>query len=1626
MNDTPTRIQFVLTHILQRFCRVWIVLLVGIVCVPITVTVWYLATQYPGTESDDLAISVLTPSDNVAVSTAITISFGRTMATQQLATQLTLSPAVPYALVWNTTHTTVQIIPTTPWHTDTQYTITLRRTATDAHPWWQWRFRTEPGVQIEHVVPADGSDAVARNSLVVARFATAMVPQSAVHRPSANTIFRITPALDGRITWIDQYTALFIPNALTYDTTYTVTIPNHVQDMVGRTLRQPYTWRFRTLAPQLTLVSPRGGAQDVALTAPIVLSATGVFDEQALRASITVWPATPTRIDVTRGDNDTTQITIAPQPAWQIATTYQFAIGGGTSQIAYQQRTFTTAPPLQLVARSPGEGQVVYQNQDVRFIFNTELATQTLTDAITLIPPPITPATITSSGRDIRIQADWVPGVIPEVRIDALLQSSTGITLGRVLTSQLILDNRTRYIAWPQSAADILDASGTTPLIITSQNIENMVVQLYDLAPSTLVHVLGMDANTLHQIVPVRYDLPLIYELSVANPQNEHSFVIPNDVRARATSRLVLAVVSDTQQTRDVRIMRLAAASLQITHVHGYIAVGSTTGDGVPTTVDVLLSGELVEQGQLDDTGIWRSRQYQRGGTFIVRDRTTPHDALRITLPAVTAPMQQVTLISEQMNAIPGTALALALARTSGYQFTQVVPVALCRTDGVLLAQQNVVFQPGQTLTHGILNLPQQLAYGPYHICIRTATIRAEIPLIVHAPLGERLRLQSNRDSTGLTGRLSDAAAHVVADATIYWVQGRHIGTTTTAADGSFRIAVTPHDPVLLVATHQGESRTVVVDALRSREIVLSSPQTWVPAGDFSRLDIQIVDPDQRNLQQRLQVVVRNQAGYVATRQRIQTDATGRARIQLAIPRGMWEVEVSDESVAGRIPLRVGGSSDTLSVATQPQNRREPLQLWVGEQSPSPMLMAQHDATGTTMRWVQPSRGVITTTIPMTSAFVQIALPSQRQLDEIIQDADCISFTVATDVVRTGTIPITITTAPESMLAIRLLDRNNGNTVAWQQSVMSQRDGSVVLQIPDNGTTRMVRLDALVSRPWCSMVHQHDFTIRRAQSLRLDAPTHTRIGDEVVVTLALNDQLAQSQSVVTATITNALILAQPDTQVVTSDNTGTAMLQWRIRITHPNPQFSVQSQRGGQAQWQPVVDVDSYATRDDGFFLAGRTQINRTTPALTIDMLRMHRDLMHALRADRVDAQNPSQLAHLIWLSEHADERTRLLTLLDEMRHGQAGWGWGDGAVPDVLITADVVSALASANVSRTHYQAVLPFLIAQLRNPALPATTRVLSMRALVQSGSPLPPEYLQIGDNLDALGTEGLAAYLDILPAEQAFRIPAIMAVLLERRHTTPRGSYWDEDPATVLLHSRNSVNALLLNAFINVSVNRDIQRALINYLASSRGVAGWGDAISNARLWAMRDSVFASLDGNQQSSVQLHADSMVQNQAIWPALTVTADTILTSDTPVLVGISQVGDASPVRNDMVLYRTYSLLDGTPLTQESIVSVNDYVNGTLDIITFAGMQYLTITDPLIQLGQIEFITPPPGFTVIVDANNRIMLYGNATRAGIWRCQYRIRLTNAGQVSIPAAVAADAAGIIHARSQATTLTIAVP
>ncbi len=1625
MNKTPPRIQYVLMRILQRLYRVWVALLIGIVCIPLATVVWYATTQYPATEASDIQLSVLTPANNVQVASAITVAFSRAVDPQQIAAQLVVQPAHAYALEWNATQTQVAIIPTTPWQPDTRYTIALPATATTHAADWHWQFQTEPGLSITAVIPSAGSSAVATTDIIVVRFSQAMVPQSVLNRPTPNTLLTATPPFDGTLTWVDQYTAIVRPVVMTVNTPYTIQVNTDVRDMVGRSLSQPYTWQFQTLVPQLTLVAPATGAQQVALTAPIVFTATGDIDEQALRDSIMLWPATSIRTDISNADNETTQITIVPQPTWQRDTEYRLHIGGGNTQVAYQQLTFRTAPALRLVARSPGEGQIISPNQDVRFIFNATLNPQTLTDTITLIPAPITPATITSSGRDIRIQAKWLPGVNPEIRIDALLQSSTGITLGTVLTSLVMLDHQTNHVALPLTNQDIIDATQNAPLIVTSSNIQNLIIRVYDLAPSALVHILGMDADTLAQIVPERYELPVLHEAIIPQPAPKTVVTLPTDLVTRIQSKLVLLIASDEHGHRDVRLVRLLPPHIQIAQIGGAIAIGSQERGVLTSTVELFTNGQMVEQGLRDEQGIWLSQRYPRGGTFIVLDNTSPSDVARIVVPETVVDQQQVTLLSDQRTVTPGSRMSFVVARNSGQQFTQVIPVSLCRSDGVLLASQNIIYAPGQTLSSGKLDIPNQIAYGTYHLCIRTPTITAETPLIVHAPRGERLRLQWNRDNGTIIGRLSDAAAHTVYNATIYWMSGMSVGTTTTAIDGAFRINTDNSAPLTIVAIHQGESSVSNVDALITRTIAISTPVQWVRPGSYSQLTIQIIDPEQRNLSQRVQLVVRNQTGYTATRASIRTDNTGKATVQLAIPRGLWQVEASDGNVTQRMPLRVGGTSERILIAQDPIIPVSPLLLWVGDPSPTPLLLAQHDASGTHVHWTTPNQGVITTTVPITSTFVQLAIPQLGTTSAPVQATDCTTFAVTTDVVRNGSIPITVTTSPDVDLALRLIDQSTGNTVAWQPALHANADGNVVVPIPDNGTSKLMRIDAIVSQPFCSHAHHHDFVVQRAQSLRLDAPMHTRIGDEVVVDVTLNDQLPRTLSYLTATITNALVLDAPASPAITSDQTGNATARWRIKVTHADPQLLIRSASGAHVVWNPVVDEPVVYTRNDGFFLDGRTQINIDSPAPQVDVLRQQREVLYALRADRIDVQNPSQIAHLILFSEQ-DERIRLLALLDRMRNQQPAWGWGEPSSADVLITADVVSALARAGVTRTAYQDALPWLRTQLADTQIPASIRVLMMRALVLSGDALPPEFTAIGDQLSSLGNEGLAAYLALLPSDQAYRIPEVMALLLERRHTTPRGSYWDEDPATHMLHNRDSVNALLLQSFIAVSVNREIQQAVITYLVGTRGVAGWGDAISNARMWEIRDQLFDALDGSQQTDIQLQPDALLQNRPVWPPLQLQNDITIATNAPVLVGISHADEPPATRNDMIIDRNYALLDGTPLNSESQLSVNDYVNGTLDIVTFAGMNYLRITDPLIQIGQIEFITPPQGFTVMVDPNNRIMLYGNTTRAGVWRCQYRMRITHSGNVFIPAAVAHDAAGTIHARSQATTITVAAP
>ena len=1630
---SPQR-QRILMRIIYHLRRFWMTLLVVIVVIPIILTVWYgIHTLW---HIPPLAITVTQPLDthNIAINQPITLVFSRSVDPRTLATTLKIVPHHEYRATWDTNNTTLTLTPRTPWQPDTRYTLTVNPASPGDggidHA-WNMQFTTAPGLHIQTLIPADQSHDVALGTFAVIRFSQPMVAQHQIAQAIPNTLLQITPPISGTVEWLDQTTLMFRPDHWRADSRYTITNTPQLLDIQGQQLSTPLIWQFHTIATRIDQVIPANNSQNVALTTPITFKVTGVVDTRLLRASIALAPATSTRIDIVASDNDSINVIITPQPHWQIDTTYQIQIGGAATTLAYQHIRFTTTPALRLIARSPGDGQILAPNQDVRFVFNTDIDTQTITDAVSLTPPPLHPAKITSNGRDIRVLALWPANTQPIITIDANLRSSTGITLSTTISSQLQIDTAISHLILPGSPGSIVPFTPKTGIVIDSQNIQVLRLQLYALPPAMLIRVLGMDNLTLQQLDPKRYNLPLLDTQTITNPQNTQRFVVQPSIWQTPPSRYLLAIGLGDSGSSDIRIMRILPSTLNIITLGGKIIAGTrTTQSDTPSTITLFQAGQLIEQSQSDANGIWVSRPHPQGTKFVVLDDSNPPDAAVVTITQPSMQSSPIHVISNHTTAVIGGQIDIIAARIDDTLSPRSSQISLCDTTGMQIQTQTMTFAQHQTATQAIITIPSNIAFGIYTLCgddiVNTPAI------IIHPPQSTHLVIHQHHTPNGpYNGTLTDNAMQPIANAIIYWHQNTLTGTTTSNVNGEFQINTTADAPVTIVAHAHGESVITTIPPTPQRTLRIDTPQQWVQSGKYSTVHLQIDDPNNQNLVRPIKLTVKNTKGYVAIRRTVTSDAQGHVALELAIPQGQWLITATDGELAHQQPFTVGTVPTTPFLVPELPiiYSNDVMRFFYGESTHSNILIAQADTSGVHAIWAPIQNGIISTTIPISTTILTIAAQTAtgplRQYTSAVSTPMCSPTTVQHQAITHGTIPLTLTTTPHSTVAIRVQRPIDGKQWAWYPALYSDATGVVTLNLADDNQSTTFIVDLLQHNSACVRSDQVMLPIIRNQQLSINAPTTSRIGDDIVLAVTLKDSVPTSQSTLTITSTGMVLRGIPSDNTVVSDANGVSTQYWHAKITAFQPQVTLSSSGGARVSWQPLATVPLANTIQDGFMLQGKTIINTDNSTPVFDVISQRDTLFRAMMNEPYDPNNPSHLAYRLWLSDSPTEQNQLHTRLMLIQSPTGGWGWGNNMYPDPLITTDVVSAFASAGIPPANYQSAITYLQQQVNNPQLPATIHALIVRALVQTGWNDARIFAQLCANPTVLGNEGLAALLLVLPHDQAYAIPALLNELLSRSHTTPRGLTWQPDPATAGFHSSDSVNALILQATLRTSVSTSITNQIQSMLLSSRGSDGWSDIITNARMWSMRDTLFRTLDGHQKITILDQHGHLNQNNAVSPGIALNEDVTITSTAPVLVGITYA-QPTPIDSDTVrILRRYTTASGQTLTAATPLRVGDIIDVELEVITFAAIPYLTIQEPLPTIGEIVSLTPPRNSHVIID-NAVLTLYSTTTSPTIMKCHYRIKITNAGTITIPSSTAHDVAGTWQAQSQPQSMYVPIP
>lgn len=1605
-----TPISRILIRHLQRIGRIWLGTLV-LTVLGAWATLLYVTIVRPY-QYAPITIA-LTSAANIAANQTVQLAFNMSMEPQSVNDRIVITPPHGVEMSWNRTNTQLTITPRTPWQANQSYRISVANGARSqsqsllGYPWYS-TFHTDATLLVTSALPQ--SDQVALDTPIVVRFNRQMVESADTNHPLTNRWVSIQPAAELSAWWPDTHTLVLTTTTLLPNTSYRVSIPDYISDINGAPMLESFSWQFATLQPHVLEFAPTARQSSVGLSTPLVITMTGALTPAQLNPTINVWPTTAINTVVTNQGQTLTRLEITPQSQWQSDTRYRVRIGGPPSALQPYTVEFTTVAPFQLIAQTPAVGTLLQPNQELRLVFNGMLDTQRLSELITLDPAPATPPLIQSSGRDIRLSADWALDTPTTIQVSPELTSMDGQRLGTAVYTTVAVNMTGGQLSLPGSTDRIYDGSTSSAIALTGQTALPHLYAIYNPPASSLVRLLTMPTSMLSDIEPQRYNIPLLATGNTTRTADGRRWQIEltDDVRTQTNNHLVLLQLLRPDGSRDTRIIRIRPSVLYVSTHQRALTVG-VHAEGVPRAaqhIQVFQASQLLAQGDTDEQGIWQSRALPPIPQGVVLLNGDTLDARRITFtPAVTPP--QLALLVNQATASAGQVVQMALMRTQTAPSAQYT-IQLQGTDGELYAQINTGFAIGQAVSLQAFVLPQSLETGFYRFTLAESTI--SVPIVVHRTQAEPLSIDGSMNGSTWRGRVVDQLNRPIKQAFIYWDSSAGSGVSQSNDDGSVAVELPWSNQVTLRAfdaTHVG-IRTLTDINSPPLEVTTSTP--WVASGQTSTLRVRTHHPDPNNTP--VVVTIVGVQEQVIVRRILTADAQGDATIDLQLPDGVWNARVQRGAFETQQRLLVNAMPPHSAVhyVTAPDADATTMQVMI---RPDPLrytlMTAQYTDTLET-QWLAPTPDVTVMSwqpISDTTPAV-ITLASNDDVLGVesrpLPASSCTVFAASIQAQRT----LVVTTSPDHLVALQLRS-DNGVTVGWYPNIKSDGNGRIPLDLAESLPAGHLHVTAVIHNDDCLHTHQTSLVWTPPPQTTIDAPSHVAVGDIVMVRFTA--PVSTPDAIMSVQLTpQAMSILDPLPQYqVQADAQGMATFLWKFRITGDQPQLLISPMGAPPLRWQPTLISAPASFNDDGFVLDGRTSINSDAKIPWYDLIRTDAELARVMAQAPYSAYNPSHLAHRYWLSTDLTQRRQLLTTLQHMQLPDGSWGWIGS---DPLITADVVNALSQAGVESSVTATAVPYLQQQLNNPDLPVSIRAIIVYTLYQAGSTVDEAVVTLSQQRIQLGNEGLAALILSLTADTVYLLPPLLDELTQRVQSSPRGIFWDTDPATQHLHDLNSVNALIFMALNHIPSNREFATQLEAFLLSRRGVNSWESPITDARMWQVLQTIIPELDGQQRVSLLSQSGNFQRNVSVSPAQPLSADLVIDSDAPVLVGMSRPRQQIANSDDAVIVRTV-----TPtLDLQRPLQVGDTITMTVDVIALTPLTYFTLVDVLPAQTRLVRFDGIYGFPVNY-MHPFITQIGHMPHAQSKRYSYTLQLTQAGQFNLPGIRLVDAAGTIHAQSQ---------
>ncbi|GAB4208224.1 MAG: Ig-like domain-containing protein [Roseiflexaceae bacterium] len=555
------------------------------------------------------------------------LRFSTPMNPRLVERAIVLEPPAPLLFRWSEDRATLTISPTQGLLPDTSYRLRVGAGASsqmlrglDAPV--ALTFRTTPAPDVAATLPANGARDIPLRSAISLRFSRPIVPPDALGRPVELPALRFSPPLSGTLTWLDQATLLFRPDApLLPGTRYEGLLDAGLTDLGGVQLGRLFRWSFSTPAPAVLAVAPSNGSQGVAPQAALTVRLSQPLDPELLGQSLVISPTVAGATAVTTLPDATQVLTFTPTAGWRPGQTYRAELRAGVPPLVGNLSlaeplswSFRASPPPQVIGRFPGEGQMLPAGQDLRLIFATPVDPEALRTGLRF-DPPVGGLRVGASDSEASIGADFRAATAYTLTLPADLTDRNGTPLGQPYRARFVTAPAIPTLLLPEVTNHLSQSPpGPLGLLVRRINLSRIDLALYRLDETTLVRTLDFRESDWASFSPERYGQPLLRSWSVP---------LEDPLNQQINTRLTVAISAGVDLPAGAYYLRLrtpegprADTLLLLTRtrllwqsglsgalVWATDAQSGAARPGLP--VALYQGGALLQRGTTDATGVW-------------------------------------------------------------------------------------------------------------------------------------------------------------------------------------------------------------------------------------------------------------------------------------------------------------------------------------------------------------------------------------------------------------------------------------------------------------------------------------------------------------------------------------------------------------------------------------------------------------------------------------------------------------------------------------------------------------------------------------------------------------------------------------------------------------------------------------------------------------------------------------------------------------------------------------------------------------------------------------------------------------------------------------------------------------